>query len=50
MNITEIIEKIKQNLTLQEEMKEELENVEAKKVIIEEKISFESKNLVEGEI
>lgn len=49
MNITAIIEKIKQNLELQEEMKIQLRNIEEKILITEEKISYESDNLVDAE-
>lgn len=50
MKITEIIEKVKENLLIQGELKEELENADAGRQITEEKISVAKQNLADAEI
>ena len=49
MKTTEIIEKVKQNLKIQENLKEELENDDAKRQITEAKILVAQENLIVAE-
>lgn len=49
MKTTEIIEKVKQNLKIQEDLKSQLENDEAKREILQEKIDYAQERLIDAE-